>query len=314
MGLFRKSKSATLEAPQGGKLYKIINTCAIVGLFVAVGIVVLMITQTIKFSSSIIGLVIAIGILCFSCILALPWIRKIENNEFKILSYVFLGLIAVSCVLWIVSDIVIIHEYKEIKSAVNGSNMTDEENVKFFNGIVGALNYLKASVFISVQFSVASFIATSITKYKKTLIPFQAIAYTSYAVCDFWFSGFLFALNIKKASSVSGLDISDVFSVNSNMVKFLVSKAMLTIFILAVAYVIVANAVIKRMEQRKVKYATDDLANGRVPAPQGGATVATEPEKETAQERLEKLKSMFDNKLITEEEYNQKKAEILKDM
>ena len=155
--MFRKNQE---KAPvDGGKLYKIINTCSIVGLFVTVGLVVLMIMGTIKCTSSVVGIVAAIAILCFSCVLALPWIRKIENNEFKVLSYVFLGIVALSCLLWIISDIVIISQYKVIKAASLKDELTNEESTKLFNSLVSSLNYLKTAVFISIQFSVVSFVA-----------------------------------------------------------------------------------------------------------------------------------------------------------
>ena len=85
---------------QGGKVYKAINSISIFGLFIAVGLVVLMITKTIDVSANMTGIIIAIGILCFCCVTALPWIRRIERGEFKKLSYanslpIILGLIFV---------------------------------------------------------------------------------------------------------------------------------------------------------------------------------------------------------------------------
>ena len=136
MGLFSK-KANTNPKPQGGKYYRIVNTSAIVGLFVAVGILVLMVTGTIPWTSS------AVAILCFSCLLALPWIRKIENNEFKILSYVFLGIVGLSCILWLISDIVIISEYKAIKAAA-GKELTDDEQIKLLSSLLRTINFLKA--------------------------------------------------------------------------------------------------------------------------------------------------------------------------
>ncbi len=315
--MFRRNQE---KAPvDGGKLYKIINTCSIVGLFVAVGLVVLMIMGTINCTSSIVGIVAAIAILCFSCILALPWIRKIENNEFKVLSYVFLGIVAASCLLWIISDIVIISEYKAIRAASAKSDLTDEESAKLLSSILATINFLKASIFISIQFSVASFIATGITKYKKTMLPFQVIAYVSYLFCDFWFSGFLFSVNINsniKKLQAEGLDdmINRIFSVNEKLLNFLTSKAMITIFVLAIAYVIIANAIIKRQEQRRIKNASEDIATGKV-AVVGNDNIQEEQiVSETPEEKLEKLKTMFEKELITKEEYETKKNDILKDM
>ena len=311
--MFRKNQE---KAPvDGGKLYKIINTCSIVGLFVTVGLVVLMIMGTIKCTSSVVGIIAAIAILCFSCILALPWIRKIENNEFKVLSYVFLGIVALSCLLWIISDIVIISQYKVIKAASLKDELTNEESTKLFNSLVGSLNYLKTAVFISIQFSVASFVATGVTKYRKTMLPFQVITYVSYLLCDLWISTFLFTINVKKINASNVGDINKIFIINENLLKFLTSKAIVTIFVIAIAYVIIANAIIKRQEQRRLKNASEDLAKGNVAvvtsANSQETPVATV---ETPEEKLAKLKSMYEKELITKEEYETKKNDILKDM
>ena len=313
--MFRRNQEKT--PVDGGKLYKIINTCSTIGLFLTVGLVVLMIMGTIKCTSSVVGIVAAIAILCFSCILALPWIRKIENNEFKVLSYVFLAIVAVCCLLWIISDIVIISQYKAIKASALNDNLTEEESTKLFNSLVGALNYLKAAVFISIQFSVASFVATGITKYRKSMLPFQGITYISYLFCDFWISTFLFTINVKKINASNVGDLDKIFQINENVLTFLTSKAMVTIFVLAIAYVIIANAIIKRQDQRRMKNATEDLAKGRVPIVGGEdsapAAVQAEPV-QTPEEKLEKLKSLYEKQLITKEEYEEKRNNILKDM
>lgn len=284
-------------------------------MFVTVGLVVLMIMGTIKCTSSVVGIVAAIAILCFSCILALPWIRKIENNEFKVLSYVFLGIVALSCLLWIISDIVIISQYKVIKAASLKDELTNEESTKLFNSLVGSLNYLKTAVFISIQFSVASFVATGVTKYRKTMLPFQVITYVSYLLCDLWISTFLFTINVKKINASNVGDINKIFIINENLLKFLTSKAIVTIFVIAIAYVIIANAIIKRQEQRRLKNASEDLAKGNVAvvtsANSQETPVATV---ETPEEKLAKLKSMYEKELITKEEYETKKNDILKDM
>lgn len=316
MGLFSKRKAES--SYQGGKLYKIINSCSIVGLFVAVGIIVLMIGEIIPWSSTMVGLIAAVAILCFSCILALPWIRKIEQNEFKILSYVFLGIVGLSCVLWLISDIVVISQYK-VLMANSGKDLSNEESLKLVSGVLRTINFLKASVFISIQFSVASFIATGITKYKKTMIPFQSIAYLSYLFCDFWFSSFLFTVNIN--SNVAGIQaenfgdtIGQIFRVNEKYLSFLVSKIMLTLFLLAITYVIISNAIIRRQEQTRLKHTAEDISKGRVSLADTTSAASVPTNSETPEEKLAKLKKMYENELISKEEYESKKSDILKDM
>ena len=72
------------EYQQGGKIYKIISTAAIIGLFLAVGLLVVGIMQ--GFMSAGLCLFLAIlAILCLCSTLALYWIRFLEKivNMYK---------------------------------------------------------------------------------------------------------------------------------------------------------------------------------------------------------------------------------------
>ena len=140
------------------------------------------------------------------------------------------------------------------------------------------------------------------------------------SICDFWFSSFLFTVNIN--SNVAAIQSNDfgnfldnIFKINEGYLNFLTSKAMVTLFLLAIAYVLVANAIIKRQEQTRIKHTAEDLAFGRLNT---NVPVSAEPEaqtvSETPEEKLAKLKKMYESELITKEEYEEKKSSILKDM
>lgn len=309
MGMIFGKKKDKTPKPEGGKWYKIINTSAIIGLFVAVGLLVLMITGIIGWSSAMVGLTLGIAIVCFCCILALPWIRRLEKGEFKIMSYVFLGLVALCCVLWVIADIIIIKQYRNIRLASKGE-FTDEETTAFIRSLLHSLNYFKFTTFITIQFSVASFVAAVIIKLRKNMLVLQGIAYASYAVCDFWISGILLSISIKSnAKFGDSLVLDEIFSVNAGFLKFLVSKVMLTILFLAIAYVIVSNVIIKKQEQRMIKNVNEDTIYGDVESQPN-----SEKQEETIEVKLEKLKKMYEGELISKEEYESKKSEILKDL
>lgn len=309
MGMIFGKKKDKTPKPEGGKWYKIINTSAIIGLFVAVGLLVLMITGIIGWSSAMVGLTLGIAIVCFCCILALPWIRRLEKGEFKIMSYVFLGLVALCCVLWVIADIIIIKQYRNIRLASKGE-FTDEQISAFIRSLLHSLNYFKFTTFITIQFSVASFVAAVIIKLRKNMLVLQGIAYASYAVCDFWISGILLSISIKSnAKFGDSLVLDEIFSVNAGFLKFLVSKVMLTILFLAIAYVIVSNVIIKKQEQRMIKNVNEDTIYGAVESQPN-----SEKQEETIEVKLEKLKKMYEGELISKEEYESKKSEILKDL
>ena len=75
----------------------------------------------------------------------------------------------------------------------------------------------------------------------------------------------------------------------------------------------ISNAVMKRQDQRKLNYALQDMGDG-VETPITGQEEQPAEQKESVEERLEKLKKMYESEIITKEEYEQKRAEILKDL
>ena len=88
----------------GGKLYKIIASLSMIGTFLAAGILVLASTQVLKISAGLFGTVVMIGILCLGLVSTLPWIRRIEKNEYKSIAIAFISVIGVCALLWIISD------------------------------------------------------------------------------------------------------------------------------------------------------------------------------------------------------------------
>ena len=79
---------------------------------------------------------------------------------------------------------------------------------------------------------------------------------------------------------------------------------MYVIFILALLYVMISSAVVKRIESKKVAQIAEDHDK----------TINQQTPSQTAEEKLAKLKEMYDKQLITDEEYQAKKAEIIKEL
>ena len=89
---------------------------------------------------------------------------------------------------------------------------------------------------------------------------------------------------------------------------------MLTILFLAVAYVIISNAITKRQDNRKLRTILEDMTedgNIRDIQPQ---EVKPAEVVDTVEDKLAKLKTMYEKELITKEEYEEKKSKILEDM
>ena len=80
-----------MEKQKQNNIYKLVQTIAIIGIFAAVAILVLGFTEVFKLTSGLFVVVGVIGVICGCCLLAAPWVRRLERNEFKILSWVFIG-------------------------------------------------------------------------------------------------------------------------------------------------------------------------------------------------------------------------------
>ncbi len=284
MRIFGKSpvggNSSNAGPQKDSKLYRTINTVSIVGLFAAVVLGVLSIMGIIKFNRYIVGVILTIGALCLGCVLMLPWIRRLEHKELKIVSLVFIALDALVPILWTICIWIVI-------GVTSGGTMS-----------VGLIKFIQAVLIISVQFAVASYIATGITKYKKTMIVFQAIAYTCYMYVDFIITYFLCCLNF------GGKEIF------VDKIGLLSSIWIWAIFAIAAIFTGISNGIMYRSDIRRIRDTMDDMHLQKPQNTDAQAEPVATPA-ESAEEQLNKLKSLLDKNLITEEEYNKKREEII---
>ncbi len=268
------------DRAQDSKLYRTISTISIIGLFVCVVLFVFGIMQIIKFNAILIGIIGTIGCLCLGCVLMLPWIRRLEHKELKVVSLVFIGLNALVPILWIASIWIIIGVSKQGSFSV------------------GLANFLKTVLIISLQFIVASYIATGITKYKKTMIVFQTIAYACYLYVDFIFTYLFCCIKFGGESLVS----------ISSGITLLSSVWIWAIFVIALIFMGIANGIMYRSDLRKIRNAAEDVYVKETDKEK------TNDEKANVEEQLSKLKELLDKNLITEEEYNKKRSDIIDKM
>ena len=289
--------------PKGGAIYKAVNYTSITGLFIVVGLVVLALTKTITFTADLFGILVAVGILCFACMLTLPWIRKIEKKEWMKTSIVFIGIIAACAILWIIADILTISFYKQIKQQIIAEEITEELMRKG----AGTLKYVQVSIIFTIQAAFASFVGTYITKYRATMIPFQVIAYVSYLIVDVWTTIALLTVSINQNAA----NMKDIFTLNTETWKFLLNKVVLTIFVLSIAYSALSKIITERIDAGRRKNISDDILEA---SEKNTSASENEEVSQTVEDKLEKLKSMFEKELITKEEYEAKRAEILKDL
>lgn len=292
MSIFNKNSSRVSKTladfQDGGKIYKIVTTCAIIGLFIAVGLLVMGIT--LHFINATITLVLAIlAVICFVAIATLPWIKKYEQGQFRKTSISFMIINGICAVLWIVGAILVYVLYVKARDGVD----YDPTN---------SLKIIKIIIIISIQFLTASSIATLITRYKKSFLAFQIITYISTIFVDLYVSLFLFSVYFNNANELQ---------LNSDLLDILGMPIMIGLFCMFLIFTAISAGVVKRLERNRVERVHETVANT---VDENGNTVVQTQNQPSEQDRMAKLKKMYEEGLITEEEFNAKRSEILKDL
>ena len=282
-----------------GPIYKILTNVAIVGLFIAVGIMVVGVVSHSFTRWTTLALLI-VAILCLGILLLLPWIRKIENKKTLPLAWTFVGFTGACVLLWIISSILIIMIYDKI----DHGTITDGFGI-------GCIIFFQIAIIISLQFILAQVVASTILRYMKKYMPFQIIMYISYAFADFWLTCLALCIRYNAAEVV--------FS--QGLWAFLASPPMYTLFSVALVYCLLSSVVINSIEKRRYYNARQDVTdaierhaemlNQQAEAQANAAAQEKETPKDDTKAKLTKLKEMLDEGLINEEEYNKKREELL---
>lgn len=274
-------------------LYGIIQTISIVGLFLAVGLIVLATTGTLHMGTGLIQFVGIIAVICLCGLMSLVWARNLERGKQKIVSIVFLSIIGAVCLLWIIAICVVMGLIRK------GDAATDKE-------LVNSLRFIKIVLIISVQFICGTTIGAVITRYGKSMLVFQVIMYLSNIVVDVYVSCWLFLFKINNGEVA--------FATDSKLFAILTSNGMITIAVLAIVYVSLSNSIIKRVELKRQKYQIENYGDKIDKKELEEQTQTnTQPVKDNKQKLVE-LKSMLDDGLITQEEYDEKRKKLLEDM
>ena len=274
-----------------GKTYRMISTAVILGLFFDAGLLTLGIMEGWFVAAPFMILLLSIiGILCMTAALSLIWIRHLERKELKTLSFVMLGILGFAAILWIAIASVI---YSMIR------NPEGNPLVK--------LNFIRIGLILSFQVVEAIFISSTWARYRNNYLVFQIIMYISNLFVDFWCSLLFAAIGLKDGNVV----------LREGVTKLIFSHGMIVMLVLFVVYVIISNSILKTIEDRRMRQVRYDLTQATEAADYEATADADETPvvaTDTTEAKLEKIKDLYDKKLITEEEYNAKKAKILEEM
>ncbi len=286
MSLFSKKNKNAPREPQS-RLYKIIQSVSITAVFVAVGLLVLGVSGIFNFTSFTFGLIATIAIIAIAGVLMLPWVRHLERLEYRKVSIVFMIAIAACAVLWIVSVYMGIGVYRRAKIATGDDDA----------GLFATLKFIKVVLIITLQFLMASLVASTVIKYQKRLIAFQAITYLSNLFFDFYVTYFLCCITV----NADGLAIADGAMI-------LLNKFMLALFVMSIIFMAISSKIMQVVEERRFRYAAEDAYHI------DGSLKEQPVENEAIEAKLEKLKQLREKDLISEEEYQKKRSDLLEKM
>lgn len=261
-----------------GSIFQLLTNLAIIGLFVSVGLIVFGVMDVLKFNFAIMTLIAVIIIFCVCDLLLLPWLNNIERKKLKVLSWIFVGVTILCGILWVISALILI-------SAIYGKTAMGR----------GALLFLQIALIMTIQFLVAINIASTIAKYKKSMIPFQVVYYVSLLFIDWFFTNLILCLQIDSKVKF-----------NVGLVDILFNRVGITLLVLAFAYVLVSKAIIKSVDRKRAKNAMETItdADNNVKDKKDLGDNSTE-------DKLKRLKQLREQNLISQEEYEAKRKQII---
>ena len=258
-------------------IFSILQNVSITLIFIVTAIFICSVTGLIHLTPFLIDTLGIIIILCLACIFSLPWIKYLEAKKHKISSIIFLSIIGICAILWIICLIILVYHVSNNKEASTG-----------------VIVLIKVSLLLSIQLIISSTFASIILKYKKSMLPLQIITFISYIFLDIYFSIIIICIS----SSINFDPIAGV----------LFSKVMLTLLVIAIVFVCISNIIIKRIDKKRI---TDISYSNNINSSTENNSENTNDV--SATEKLQKLKELYEKELITKEEYENKKSEILKD-
>ena len=275
-------------------LFKLLQNAAVIGLFLVVGLIVLFTTNMLPRSITSIEFTIAVGLLFVGILLVLPWAKYLEQKEYKIVSLVFLIGTGVCVLLWLICTFVIC-----------GAIRHESANT-------GILHLIRITLIVSLQILIASFVGKFIIKYRNKYIPFQAITYLSLVYIDFWICTLVCGLIIKTNSVDYSQAVKDV----------VFTRGAVSFLVLALVYLITATTVITNARKRRVRNSilarnrklNQDIGIMDMFDDEYGEEETEKKDTNNVEAQLEKIKSMLDKGLITKEEYDAKRKDIIDKM
>ena len=247
--------------------------------------------------------------------LCLPWITELSREErrkakgenipkwHKWVAFAFFGLIGVTTIFWIVSVFT-------LGDAIQ--NLIDDADTLIDPK---AFTPLRVSVILTIQVLLGSVIAVSTLRFGKKYLGLRIVMYVTLAYLDFWLSWVVGSITVNK---LNNSEVTPIFQT-----IWWVIAVLSAVGLGAAAGIFGAQARRKEIELI-IKGDTKNLTEGDVDLLDAQTTssvytdspkpVDNTPAGKTPEEQLAKIKDLLDKGIITEEEYQRKRQDIIDKM
>ena len=315
-GMSQEYRNALRELrKQRSKWYRILRSALIIVGALAVTLLVLCMVVPSLRQAWLFKFVFIIFAIIFGGSLCLPWItelardeRRAKNGEKvgkwrKWVAFAFFGLIGVCTVFWIISVFTI------------GDGILDAA-INETDGVIdpAAFTPLRAAVILTLQALLGSVIATSTLRYGKKYLGLRVVMYVTLAYLDLWLSW------VAATITVAGIDEQTVTPI--------FSTPLWVITVLAVVGLGAAAGIFGATARRKeieliMKGDVKNLTEGDVMLVDAQTTssvytdapkAAPAPAEKDPEAQLAKIKELYEKGVITEEEYQKKRQDIIDKM
>lgn len=281
-----------MEKTSGKKwdLFKILTNVSLYLMIAIIVIFVLGVFKIFTLNSAIIKLLAFLIIVCASTWVVIPWARKLSkypnDKKIKIVSYCVIGVATLCALLWIVA-IFISEQF--IKAVI-----LEDSDVK--GTIIGTARYFRFLFVFTIQYLIGNYVTSNIVKYGKEKIPYQVIIYACMLYFDYFLMKILFFVKIDANNNLNFSNL-DFFS---NTITWM-------LLVMSLLILIVASVFNKQYEKRMMQDKNDkEIRDDRLKQ--------NNPPQESVETKLKNLKSLLESGSISQEEYDAKRAEILKDL
>ena len=267
-------------------LFKILSNISLYSLLGLSIWIALIITTDLTWNTFSFTCISILAIICFCSFIAMPWAKRSKISNYATISKIFIYLCAILCCLLILSDIFIVN--------IVVTSKTLEQSIF-------QMNFIKWVLIFVIQFSISSSIVNTYLQYSKDRLPLQILSGISYIVFDIYLTTIIIAVSISKEGG---------FSFNNSVMNYLFSKPMITLLVVA-CFIFATTLIWFHALKRHSRKSGINIDRRKVIEKENPNTEENQKEQSVIEDKLEKLNSMYEKKLITEDEYNQKRKDIL---